>query len=234
MKRRGKRHCGRRARRGFTLVEVMLATTLLAMMASLVWASFSLTVSSRRKAAEISERYHQARLALTRMTREISMAFLSKNDEAGAVVPRTLFVAERESDIDELTFTSLSHVRLQEDAKESDQTTLRYFAAPDREDSSLTNLMRRASRRIGGEKPGEEGPAYIMLERVVELHYEFFDPVADDWREEWNTRSADGQPDRLPTKVRIELTILDHRDEPLTLRTATRVFLQDPLWFSTQ
>ncbi|MBW2731419.1 MAG: prepilin-type N-terminal cleavage/methylation domain-containing protein [Deltaproteobacteria bacterium] len=222
----------RRQQSGFTLIEVMLVIAIISVMASLVWASFSLSTRTKRKAEAISERYHQIRLAMERMTREISMAFLSKNDIPGAMKPRTFFTSKHQSSVDELTFASLSHMRLREDAREGDQTLISYYSAPDVEDRSRTNLMRRATRRLGVEKPGEDGPAYVMLEDVEELHFEFFDVNANEWREQWNTGSVDGQPDRLPTKVRIVITIKDEKGKDITFHTATRIHLRDPLWFS--
>lgn len=230
-------HSGRRRRgdeAGFTLVEIMLAVAILTSMITLVWASFSLTAKSKQKAEAISVRYHQLRLAMHRMAREISMAFLSKNEITGTLRPRTMFVGKRNSQVDELTFSSFAHMRLRADAKESDQTLITYFAAPDPGDRSKTNLMRRATRRLGVEKPGEEGPAYVMMEDIVALHFEFFDATANEWRERWNTTSADGQPDRMPAKIRILLTMRDEKGEEVTFRTATRTHLMDPLWFTPQ
>lgn len=227
----------RRARQsdaGFTLIEVMLSMAILASMAALVWSSFSLTSRGRRRAEEISDRYHQIRLAMNRMSREISMAFLSKNQLFNQIVPRTLFVSERNSRVDQLTFSALSHVRIEENAKESDQCVIRYFSARDPENSGQTNLMRREEKRLGGQRPGEEGPAYVMLEDVESLHFEFYDARQDQWRERWTTRAADGQPDRLPTKVRIHLKVRNEKDKEVTFYTATRVFLTNPLWFSGQ
>ena len=100
-------------------------------------------------------------------------------------------------------FTSLAHMPLRENAKECDQSLVRYYAAPDPDDRSVTNLMRRETPTSGRGDAGGGGPAYIMLEDIEELHFEFFDEQNNEWRETWNTTSADGQPDRLPTKVRI-------------------------------
>lgn len=222
-----------RRERGFTLMEILVSLAIVATMVTLIWGSFSMTARTKRKVEDIEDRYHQIRLAMTRMTREISMAFLSKNDVPGTQNPRTMFVGLSNSSVDDLTFSNLAHMRLREDAKESDQSVVRYYSAPDREDRRQTNLMRRESRRLGDEKPGEEGPAYVMLEDVEELHFEYFDGPANEWKDTWNTRSADGMPDRLPTKVRIKLTVVDERGEEMTYITATRVFLKDPLWFSS-
>jgi general secretion pathway protein J len=223
---------GSRTSAGFTLIEVMLSVSILTMMVALVWASFSLAAKSKDRAEEISARYHQIRLAMYRMAREISMAYLSKNQIQGTTNPRTMFVGERNSSVDELLFSSLSHMRLGDDAKECDQSLIRYYAEPDRDDRSQLNLMRRETRRLGVEKPGEEGPAYVMLENIKELHFRYFDPVKNEWSDRWNTRSLDGHPDRLPAKIEIQLTLADESGKERTFTTATRTHLVDPMWFT--
>ena len=225
---------GRRTQdqRGFTLVEVLVSMSIIAGMLTLVWGSFSIGSRGKRKAEAIADRYYQLRLAVNRMAREISMAYLSKNDQIGAVWPRTFFVSERNSTVDTLMFSYLGHQRLDESAKESDQAIVRYYAEADPADSSRVHLMRRETARLGAERPDEAGAAYRMLEDIEKLHFEFFDEPANEWRETWSTRSADGQPDRLPAKIRILITIKDERGRSLTVQTATRTHLRDPLWFT--
>jgi len=222
----------RQPQSGFTLMEVMVSMAIIAGMVTLIWGSFSISSRTKKKVEEIEDRYHQIRLAMNRMAREISMAYLSKNDQMGTTNPRTLFASQQSSSVDELMFSNMAHLRMEEDAKESDQCVIRYYPAADPENRSQTNLMRRESRRLGDQRPGEEGPAYIMLEDVEELHFEFWDVPGNEWKEIWNTRSADGQPDRLPSKVRIKLTVKNERNKEVTFVTATRIFMQDPLWFS--
>jgi general secretion pathway protein J len=222
---------------GFTLMEVLVSMAIIAGMMTLIWGSFSLTVRSKRRVEEIEARYHQIRLAMNRMAREISMAYLSKNDHPGAQAmqkPRTKFIAQRNSKVDELSFSSLAHVPLRENAKECDQSLIMYYAAPDPEDRSMTNLMRRETRRLLDPQQSEEdAPAYIMLEDIEELHFEFFDEQNNEWREDWSTISLDGQPERLPSKIRISLIMRDEMDRETTYVTATRIFLQDALWFTS-
>jgi general secretion pathway protein J len=218
---------------GFTLIEVMVSIAIVAVMMTLIWSSFSLTVRSKEHIEKVEERYHQVRLAMNRMAREISMAFLSMHDEMGTQQPRTRFVSQRNSSIDELLFSSFSHMPLQANAKESDQSMIRYFSASDPQERSITNLMRRESRRLGSEHPGEDGPAFVMIEDIEELHFKFFDEVKNEWRDTWNTMSVDGQPGRLPQKVKITLTLREEGKRELTFATATKVFMQDALWFTT-
>lgn len=227
------RQLGRGPAAGFTLIEVLVSTAITATMVTLLWGSFSIGARGKQRGEEIGERYYQLRTALGRMAREITMAYLSKNDKIAPTVPRTFFSSVRNSRIDELMFSYLGHTPLRESAKECDQAIVRYYAEPDPDDRSVTNLMRRETRRLGSERPEEEGPAYVMLEDIEELHYEFYDDQIKEWRETWNTRTADGQPDRLPAKVRIAVTLRDERGKLVTFRTATRVYLRESIWFST-
>jgi general secretion pathway protein J len=214
-------------------MEILVSMSIIAMMMGLLWSSFALTARTKRQVEGIEARYHQIRLSMSRMAREISMAYLSKNDMVGTTQPRTFFVSQRNSIADDLSFSSLSHIPLNANAKECDQSVIRYYSAADPGSRSQQNLMRRETRRIGGEKPTEEGAAYMILEDIEGLHYEFYDEQNTQWKDTWNTKSADGQPDRLPTKVRISLTISDEQGRSITFITGTRIQLIDPLWFSS-
>ena len=218
---------------GFTLLEVMISMAILVGMSTIVWGSFTITANIKERVEEVEDRYHQIRLAMSRMAREISMAYISKNDQMGTTNPRTMFVGKRETSVDDLMFSNLSHLRMRENAKECDQGVIRYYEATDPDQKDQTNLMRREHHRLGARKPGEEAPSFVMIEGIEALHFDYFDEQANEWKESWSTLSADGQPDRLPTKVRIKLTLKDEFGEELTFITATRIYMQDPLWFST-
>lgn len=220
---------------GFTLIEVLLSLAIIAMMAALAWGSFSFTARSKSASERSIGRYQQVRTALNRLARELGMAYLSKNDQIGALRPRTLFVGRRSGSVDELTFSTLSHLRLRENARECDQTVVRYSVAPGAPGrAGRQRVLRRESRRLGGDRErDEDGAAYVVLADVRSLRLEYYDAPAKEWREEWNTVAADGQPDRLPDIVRIVATVLDERDREHTFRTAARTFLRDPLWVSS-
>jgi len=207
----------------------------MAMMVALAWGSFSFTARSKNASERSIARYQQVRTALNRIARELSMAYLSKNDQVGALRPRTLFVGKRGGRVDELTFSTLAHVRLRENARECDQSVLRYSVAaegPGR--AGRQRLLRRESRRLGSDREADEdGAAYVVLDDLRSLRFEYYDAPAKEWREEWSTVAADGQPDRLPDIVRIVVTVLDEREREQTFRTAARTFLRDPLWVSS-
>jgi len=65
------------ADRGFSLMEVMVAATVTAMMGGLAWASMHTALEAKTVVEQEAERYRQIRAGLTRIAREVSMAYLS-------------------------------------------------------------------------------------------------------------------------------------------------------------
>jgi len=176
-------------------------------------------------------RYRTVRLALDRMAREIEMAYLSQDEDTSQQERRTFFIGKRHTELDEIGFSYFGHQRLYADGRECDTAQVRYFTARDRDDSRKTNLMRRETRRLSNVKlddaPGETN---IVCDDVVKLRIEYWDARDKIWREEWITNAADGQPDRLPSRVRITLTVHDERGKEIPFQTETRIQMQEPLF----
>lgn len=198
--------------RGMTLIEVLVAMAIISMMVATVWASFSSTMRSSENARESQERYQIVRNAMNRLDSELSMAYLSFNRPADEPRHFTLFEGRDDGDADSVTFSAFAHLRIRRDANESDQGLIQYFIAPDPDDSSRTHLYRRESRRLTGDLPEkleDYFPAYVVMEDVVGFNLRYWDSLVQDWTEEWSTMRNDAQPDRLPQRVSIDVTVLE-------------------------
>src|SRR5262249_28932677 len=136
-------------RRGFTLVEVMVAVAILATGCALTFGAFHPTFQAKAIIEKNASRHPTVRLAVGRMSREISMAFVSQNDDPTMPERRTFFVGKRRGDIDELRFSMFGHQRLYADADEADTSQVAYYGGHDRNDSHVLNLLRRETRRLG-------------------------------------------------------------------------------------
>ncbi len=215
---------------GFSLIEILVVVAIFGMLSLMLYEAFRDTLKTERRVSRSQERWHVLRIALDRMARELSMAFVSLNENLNAPNRRTYFVAKKGFDGDELTFTAFAHRPFVENARESDSAAIRYFVAPDPEDPTKKDLWRRETRRLGYERfedlPGE---TYVLVEDIQGISYEFYDNVKDEWVDEWDTTSLDGQPNRLPPRVRISLTVLDEKGRELTLVTEARIRLTDAL-----
>jgi general secretion pathway protein J len=216
--------------RGFTLIEVMVAVAILAIVTTLVWASFKQTFTTKAKIEGSASRIRTVRIALNRIALDLSMAYLSFNEDRTQPERRTRFVSKHHSDVDELIFTYMGHQRLYQDANESDTTMVQYYGARDRNDSRVQNLMRRETRRLSYQKPEDApGESDILCEDIETLHFSFYDALKKAWVEEWNTMNADGQPDRLPSKVKVVLSVRDERGQSIPFMTEARVMMTESL-----
>jgi general secretion pathway protein J len=188
--------------RGFTLVEVMIAVAITAVMAAMTVGA----LTSMDRAAEVArlqdERYGGVRLALSRMSREIAVAFISDNFDSNRFRERlTVFVGRD----DQLLFTAFAHVRLYRDAKESDQSVIEYTLDSDPDHSGAKALFRREKARIDDE-PDRGGRKDLVADRLNALRFEYWDTKRKEWVREWSTKSTEHR-DELPARVRIELEL---------------------------
>lgn len=200
-------HVRRRAL-GMTLVEAMVAITIFAAVATMVFGGFSQTMRNKERVERLSDRSHVIRIALERMVRELSMAFVSihVNQNAQLISMRTIFHGRREGRAARLDFTSFSHRRLFRDAHESDQNELGYFVADVRNEDGdrVRCLVRREARRIDDD-PEEGGQVTVMVEDVNDFELEYLDPQNADWVDRWD--STGSEQNRLPMQVKIRLTV---------------------------
>ena len=218
--------------RGMTMIEVLVAMAIVTMMMLGVWRSFSATVTAMEMTEDIQERYATVRNAMDRMSSEIAGSYLSFNRPPEETRHFTLFEGRSDARGDNLTFSAFAHLRIRKDVNESDQTVIQYFIADDPEDSDRQHLYRRETRRLTGDLPEDlrrYAPAYVMCEDVEELRFRYWDPTREEWLDEWRTTVVDGQPDRLPPRVEISMTIIDPGGEEQTFVTQTMIVMQEKI-----
>jgi prepilin-type N-terminal cleavage/methylation domain-containing protein len=72
---------------GFTLIEVMLALTIVASITVIVWGSIAVSFESRQYMMNSFDQHQQVRLAVDRMSREFSMAFVAAHGNKKDHIP---------------------------------------------------------------------------------------------------------------------------------------------------
>jgi general secretion pathway protein J len=216
----------RRAARGFSLVELMVAVGITAVIGMMTVGSFRQVDRAAEVAREQGARYAAGRLALSRLAREVSMAFLSGNYDTGRYrEPLTLFVGRE----DELLFSTMAHTRLYRDVKESDQSIVEYVVESDPDHAGEDALFRREKPRLDDE-PERDGRKDLVASHVRSFRIRYWDTSRKEWVREWTTRSVE-RATELPSRVRFELEVglADGRTEKLA--TETRIALRRPLGF---
>lgn len=213
-------------RRGFTLLEVILAVTILALVGTMIYGGFSQTALNKARVEKDVDHSRVVHMALERLARELTMAFVSThvNPSLDLRVSNTAFIGTDSGRDDRIDFTSFSHRRLYRNARESDQNEISYFVTEHPDDPDVDVLARREQNRIDDD-PRTGGKSQILLENVEEFNIEYFDPLLSDWVQTWDTVNALAQPNRLPTQVRIRLGVKDPRRPSETQTFGTRVVI---------
>jgi general secretion pathway protein J len=173
---------------------------------------------------EQSERTAAARVALSRLARELSMAFLSESYDRNEYRERlTVFVGKE----DEILFTTMAHERLYRDAKESDQAVVEYTLEADPDHSGEEALFRREKVRLDAE-PDRGGTKDLVADRITGFRLQYWDQAKKEWVREWSTRSTE-RVGELPVRVRIEIEAGAPDGPKQKLVTEARVALTRPL-----
>lgn len=196
--------------RGMTLVEILLAMTILAFISLLVFQAIEGLRRSREGVERIADRFREGRMAMARITRELQGAYLSAHapiDETLRVA-KTTFTGKPGSPAARLDFTAMSHRRLATDAKESDQEEISYFGSEDPDKSGVTDLARRQASVVD-EEPDTGGRVDVMATNIDLFDLEYFDPVMARWVEEWDSESVIQEKGRLPRAVKVVLVLKD-------------------------
>ncbi len=216
----------KRAPRGFSLIEIIIAATLLAIMGGLLLTSLSSSLDAKERVETISNRYHLVRSAMSRMCDEISMAYVAGQGHVALTEPRTKtgFLGERDS----LKFTGFGYVPRREDEKKSDQRQLAFYLDTDPR-TQTQSLFRREQANIDDDFE-EGGRPLVLLPDVRDLSFEYWDAAHEEWKDKWDFTApeADG---KLPQRVRIKLTAVMEDGREQTFVTQTKLWLLTPLTF---
>jgi general secretion pathway protein J len=213
------------SRRGFTLMEVVIAVAITAFIGAIIGVTFNTTIVNKELIEAQAEHARMLRTCLNRMVREIGAAYVSDRYDSkryrDAFDRPTNFIGTR----DKLLFTTLSHQRLYADAKESDQMVVEYQVkrSSDSRAKGRSDLIRR-EKAVLEERMDRGGTEDTLYEGAKRLEFSYWNPERKQWEDEWDTR----RPERkslLPTRVRITLTASDELGHEVKYTTQSRVML---------
>jgi len=193
-----------------TLMEIMVSLAILSMIGAMSWTALGQTFLARDALETQDGVRQQARIALERITREISLAYMSGSTATSGSLSspnsfKTVFVGKDEDPIDTLWFSAISHHRIYRDSRECDQTELTYWGEPDPEDRDSYVLLHREAPRIDHE-PDKDGTILPLAYGLKRLDFKYLDPNTNEWEEEWDTTGIE-HPNKLPRAVRVVLVL---------------------------
>ncbi|WP_141323059.1 type II secretion system protein GspJ [Myxococcus sp. AB025B] len=215
--------------RGFTLMEVMVAVAITALMGTVVAMAFQTGLTAKETVEADADRYRQLRVAMNRMSREIGSAYVSDRFDLKRFRDQQDRPSNFVGESDRLLFTTFAHQRLYTDVKESDQAVVEYFvdASEDKTARGRQDLKRRVNPNVD-DRMDRGGTTDVLLEGVKKLEFEYWNSEKKEWDDEWDTRRPE-QKSILPTRVRVTVTAVDETGKEARYSTQTRIMLNTEL-----
>lgn len=195
------RRAPQRSEGGFTLVEVLLAVSLVAMMATLVFGSLYVTTSAIDAARANSANEQIVRSTLRVMIDELSVGvgpstgpWMGINGQQGG------------QPADSVAFLTMGQFRGAESAKDTEMVRIVYIREGDR-------LLRFVRKNLYG-LTDESVEQVELATKVKGFNVRYYDGKSRLWLDEWDGRGRPGTPKALL----IELTVLQENAELQTVR----------------
>ncbi len=190
----------RRREEAISLVEVLIATSILAFLMSVVYFIFYKGTSAWDKGNIRLQMYQNARSSLDIMKREIEVAFISPGNSS------LIFRGKK---------NSLDYISVSNKVKKSGQYDLcriRYYLKE-------KNIQREVKTFLDNEKHGGTG---IIASDILNLDFSYYD--GHNWRKDWDSTAGtpeDTTDDSLPSAVKITITLRDEeaKEKPVTFST---------------
>jgi len=202
---------------GFTIIEILIAVALGAVMLATVYGSYNMVVKTTMNYSRVSDIYQTARIVLDTMAKEVSGAY------------QPLFAVEGEMFLgvdewygglenDTLSMVTTTSLRGEEDEIGYDSFEVSYYLGNGRKAGFL--YMKSASY-FNLEEPFQEGEEIILAENVRALDFKYLkDPDENDWVEQWGgeeTASLEEEDTSiLPYAVRITISLGLEGEKELT------------------
>lgn len=215
-----------RCRQGMTLLEILLAMFVLAMVVSMVSVSLTGSMNVLEATGTQGELYHRAQVAMLRISEDLASAVLVDGIE---------FVGtDAEEDgqgADTLAFSSTAHVVFDPEHDHPGMALISYSLVADAENEGEFLLLRADDLLTGTVTKGQgaqEKSGYLLSDRLRSVSFTYVDEEGEE-HETWDTEVDPGVPNpaprKLPVSVICTLEFWVDREAEATIEFTTRILL---------
>ena len=197
----------RRQSGGFTLIEILVAISIVAILLTSIYGIFSTVSSAKDRLDTDSEAYHRARVIFDRLGRELRGAYYTASNKntrfrGGTDSDRRPFLELSTTAVSPLSSTgtgfALVHYRLEEDAETNDGSKI---------------MLRREAPLLASEETLDEDAAMRLAPGISRFQVRFYAEAA--WHDNWEAAGSG-----LPEMVEVLLYTIDAEGEETPFLTA--------------
>lgn len=209
-----------------TLLEILLAMFILAMVVSMVAMSLTGSLNVLEATGTQGELYHRAQVAMLRISEDLASAVLVDGVE---------FVGtdneEEGQEADTLEFSSTAHVVFDPEHDHPGMAVISYSLVADEENKGGFLLLRGDDLLTGtvtkGQGPQEKG-GYLLCDRLRAVSFTYVDEQGEE-HETWDTEVDPNLPNpvvrKLPVSVICTLEFWVDREAESSIEFTTRILL---------
>lgn len=208
--------------KGFSLIEVLISGVLLSLVGIMLMTTLNSSITVKDRVDVISNRFHLIRQAMARMTRELSMAYISGHKNPNNPIVETRFKGKSSS----VSFVAFGGLARMQGAKESDQREISYFIEEDKK-TGKPALMRK-EKINPGKNQGDEGNVQVMCPNISKLELKYWNDRSQKWDTEWQTEGVASEQ-YLPSRVQLEIVAKLEDDEEEKFVTETLIWVTKPI-----
>ncbi|GBE11788.1 hypothetical protein BMS3Bbin14_00179 [bacterium BMS3Bbin14] len=214
-----------KGRRGMTLLEIMLALLVLAMVVAMVTLSLSGSLNVVSETRKQGELYHQAQVALERISDDLASAVMTNDVRFQG---KRMAIDGRRAD--SLRFASMAHIVFDPKHDHPGMAVISYTVRPDPGNSGDLVLL-RADRLLrppveqGGNSEGDKG--FLLCNGLRSVRFSFTNKSGEK-SDSWGAAPEDEKdmvPRPLPVTVTCTLEFWLDRDKKTSLTFSTSVLL---------
>lgn len=175
--------------RGFTLMEILIAIFIFAIVLSTIYTSYTGTSRIVNETESRADIYAMARIALERILEDLESVYITPRDPQSTKSDgeRAQFVGEdkelKDGSADSLSFISMAHLVFSEQDQSFGPAEIGYYIEEDEEGEGL--VLYRTDTLAFQEKPEEGGGRGLVLcDRLASVNFTYYDDkgeVYDNW-----------------------------------------------------
>ncbi|MDD3815616.1 MAG: prepilin-type N-terminal cleavage/methylation domain-containing protein [Desulfocapsaceae bacterium] len=205
---------------GFTLLEILMAISIFAIVVSLAYGSYRATFLIIDTTESQTEIYNKASIAMDRISSDLGSLYLGTS---GFLQGKTQNIGNKEADT--IRFTSTAHLILNKNEQAAGYATISYTVEEDPETKTL-RLFRldKAFLPIESDEPDTKRGLLLCdgLEEVQIIYHLSQGEQRDNWDSK-EIQKSDSNAPKLPDRIEISLLFMGQDEEAQPIRFTTAV-----------
>ncbi|MFC1838699.1 prepilin-type N-terminal cleavage/methylation domain-containing protein [Thermodesulfobacteriota bacterium] len=211
--------------KGFTLLEIVVAIAIFAIIISCIYPAYTSTYNNIEIAENESDIYYMARVAMARIVDDLESAYIPVKSSKDELTDLNAFIGQNEyidsARTDKIRFYSKAHINFGDNFESEGDAKIEYYAHRDEDTGEIT--LYRSDTEARHDWPEEKTEGYILCEGLQSFYLTYTDKSGQEYGT-WDSSDINFK-NILPSLIVITLEFIDDKNPEKPLRFTTGVYL---------